>query len=190
MSSISITADTYNLFPASPANHVIRFERMPHLSFVVQEVNLPAVTTNIPRIQTGGPWSKFMPERLNFDPLAVTFIVDEEFRAYRELYSWLWGMTGGTDRSEITTEFINEQAQNTWTNPRNKESALASSAQTSAGLTIVNGSKIPILRVLFYNVLLTGLGAIQFSTTSDTLPPITTTATFEYDFYTIVELRR
>ena len=61
---------------------------------------------------------------------------------------------------------------------------------THAGLTIVNGSKVPILRVLFYNVHVVQLGPVQFSVTAvDTLPTITSTATFEYDFYSIMDIK-
>lgn len=190
MSNISLPADTYNLFPANPANHVIRFARMPHLSFVVQEVSLPSISATIPRVQTAGIFSRFAPERLNFDPLTVTFMVDEEFRAHRELYQWLWGMTGGDDRSHVTQEFVNDQAQYIWPDNKNAQTALGFASQTYAGLTIVNPAKIPIIRVLFYNMYITTLGQVQFATTADPIQPITASATFEYDFYTIVEIRR
>jgi len=190
MSNLSLPADTYNLFPANPQNHMIRFARMPNLSFMIQEVNLPTITANIPRVQTAGIFSKFAPERLNFDPLNVTFIVDEEFRVHRELYKWLWGMTGGADRSEVVAEFLADQANYIWPDNKNDETALGLASQTYAGLTIVNPAKIPILRVLFYNAYITSLGQVQFATNVDPGQVMTSTATFEYDFYTIVEIRR
>lgn len=191
MSNISLPADTYNLFPASPANHVMRFARLPHLSFVIQEVALPTVSATIPRIESNFT-SRFSPTRLNFDNLSVTFLVDEEFRAHRELFSWLWGVTGGDDRSTVTQQFLSDQqSKYTWPAVRgNRSEILESTSRTYAGLTIVNAAKIPILRILFYNVFISSLGGVQFSTTADTLTPLTATATFEYEFYTIYEIRR
>lgn len=191
MSNISLPADTFNLFPASPANHVIRFARMPQTSFVIQEVNLPGLSAALPRIESGGtPFTKFAPTRLDFEPLQITFLIDEELRAHQELYKWLWGITGGIDRSQVTAEFINDQAQYIWPDTKNKQNALNAVSHTYAGLTIVNGSKLPILRILFYNVWISNLGGIQFSTTADTLTPLTAQATFEYDFYSMFQIRR
>src|SRR5574343_652692 len=94
--------DTLNLFPASPTNHILRFHRLPHLSYVLQECGLPGVSTNPPQINLPGHAVKFTPDRLTYDPLVVTFLVDEEFRAWQELQSWLVGTTGGDERQEIT----------------------------------------------------------------------------------------
>lgn len=190
MSNISLPADTYNLFPANPANHVIRFARMPHLSFMIQEVNLPTITAAVPQVQSGGRYSKFTPDRLTFDPLSVTFLIDEEYRVHRELYRWMWGMTGGVDRSVVTAEFIDDQVQYIWPGVTKPNEALNALASTYAGLTIVNPAKIPILRILFYNLYITSLGGVQLITTGNPEQPITATATFEYDFYTMVEIRR
>lgn len=189
-SNLSLPADTFNLFPANPQNHVVRFSRMPNLSFVVQEVNLPGITATIPNIQTGGIQSKFLPDRLTFEPLTVSFLVDEEFRVHRELYQWLWGMTGGTDRSQVTAEFINNNINFIWPPARSRPEALSIAGATHVGLTIVNPAKIPILRVLFYNAIITSLGGVQFQTSGDPLQVMTATATFEYEFYTIMEIRR
>jgi hypothetical protein len=190
MSNISLPADTYNLFPANPANHMIRFARMPHLSFMVQEVNLPTITANVPQVQSGGRYSKFAPDRLNFEPLTVTFLVDEEYRVHRELYRWLWGVTGGVDRSTVVAEFIEDEIQYLWPGVTNTNIALNTLAATYAGLTILNPAKIPILRVLFYNLYITSLGGVQFLTTGNPEQPLTATATFEYEFYTMMEIRR
>lgn len=190
MSNISLPADTYNLFPANPANHVIRFARMPHLSFMIQEVNLPTITAAVPQVQTATRYSKFVPDRLNFDPLTVTFLVDEEYRVHRELYRWMWGMTGGTDRSTVVAEFVGEEATYIWPGTSKPRDALNVLSSTYAGLTIVNPAKIPILRILFYNLFITSLGGVQLTTTGNPEQPITATATFEYEFYTMVEIRR
>ena len=182
--------DTFNLFPASPVNSVVQFARMPQLTYVVQETQLPGVSAQLGRVNGPGLAFRQIADHLTYDPLTVTFMVDEEFRTHRELHSWLAGMTGAEDRTYRTAQFIEEQNKYIWeeSKPQNK---LTRAAETTAGLTIVNGGKLPILRVMFHNLYITALGPVQFSTTTtDTLTPLTSTATFEYDYYTIVELRR
>lgn len=192
MSNIALSSDTFNLFPLAPASHILKLERMPFTTFVTQEVNLPGVSATPARVLAPGLAVRHAADRLTYDPLTVTFLVDEELKTHRELHSWLIGMTGGEDRSHVTATFINDQANLEWSDARSKtpNDRLARSSATTAGLTIVNESKIPILRVIFHNVYITALGPIQFSVTVDPLTTLTSTATFEYDYYTIVEIRR
>lgn len=188
MSSLSLSSGLSGLFPASPVNHVIRFSRLPNLTYVVQEVALPGVSATPARNVVPGLTVRYAPDRLTYEPLNVTFMVDEEFRTHRELHRWLTGVTGGEDRTKLVAKFLDEESDYIWEDNR-EQTRFAAASATTAGLTIVNATKTPILRILFYNVHLTNIGPVQFSvTTTDTLTPMTSTATFEYDFYSIVEL--
>ena len=187
MSNIAVPAGTCNLFPAAVNNHLLYISRLPQTSFVLQEVSLPGVSAQPARVSTPGLMSHFAADHLTYEPLTVTFLVDEEFRAHRELHRWLNGVTGGEDRTEMTQRFVEEQSQYMWESTGQEFNRMVA---THAGLTIVNGSKVPILRVLFYNVHVVQLGPVQFSVTAvDTLPTITSTATFEYDFYSIMDIK-
>lgn len=190
MSEISLPADTYNLFPASPTNHVMHFSRMPHLSYVIQQVNLPGISTEPVVIKAAGMNIHQPATAVTYDPLTVHFLVDEEFSTHRELQRWLLGVSGGPDRTRLVQEFIDDQTRFTFPELSTADT-LGRLATTTAGLTVVNGAKIPILRFLFYNVILTEVGPVEFSTTTvDTTVPLTSTATFKYDWYTSVELKR
>lgn len=189
MNNLSLPTDTFNLFPSDPTSHVVQFSRMPMTTYVVQEVNLPSVTARNITLGTPNINVHHLADRLSYDSLQISFLLDEEFKAWRELYSWLLGTTGGYDRSVLVAEFIDQNINFVQQDPPNRR--LDRAARTTAGLTIVNGAKIPILRFMFHNVYISSLGQVQFSTTTtDTLTPLTCTATFEYDYYSLVELRR
>lgn len=189
MSTISIPSDTFNLFPADSISHVMQFARLPMTTFTIQEVNLPAVTARTATVNTPGINTKHLPDRLTYDPLTISFLVDEEFRAWRELYSWMYGMVGGPDRSVVTADFIESQVNFVY--PEKPTARLDKAARTTAGLTIINAAKIPMLRFVFHDVYITSLGQIQFATTSiDPITPLTCQATFEYSYYSIVQVRR
>jgi len=189
MSTLSIPSDTFNLFPADGVSHAMQFARLPLTTFTIQEVTLPTVTARAAVLNTPGINTKHLPDRLTYDPITVSFLVDEEFRAYRELYSWMYGMVGGPDRSAVTAEFVESQINFVY--PAKPAERLDVAARTTAGLTIVSAMKIPLLRIMFHNVYITSLGQIQFTTTStDTITPLTCQATFEYDYYSIVDIRR
>lgn len=189
MSTLSIPSDAFNLFPADSISHVMQFARMPMTTYTLQEVTLPALTTRPATMTALGMNVRHLPDKLTYDPLTVSFLVDEEFRAWRELYSWLQGTTGGPDRSVVTAEFIGSQIDFVY--PEKPAAQLDATGRTTAGLTIINAAKIPMLRFVFHDVYITSLGQIQFSTTSvDPITPLTCQATFEYSYYSIVEIRR
>lgn len=189
MSTLSLPADTFNLFPADPTHHVIQFTRMPFTTFLVQEVGLPAVNSQTAKIPSPGLVAKFVADKLNYDSLTITFMVDEEFKAWRELYGWLLGMTGTYDRSVLVADFIQNQfdyVQDTQPHYRHAEAS-----RTTAGLTIVNAAKVPMLRFIFHNLYITSLSEVRFDTrTTDTITPLTCSATFDYDYYSLVQIRR
>lgn len=180
--------DTYNLFPASPLNHVLQISKFPNLSFVVQEVNLPGVETETVKMPIPGITMHQMPNKIKFGALNATFLVDEDFKAYREIFSWLNGVSGGPDRSVLTAEFVDTQARYAWPDSTQLKTFGRASA-THAGLTIVSGAKLPILRVLFYNVMPTTLGELKFSTTVTDNQTLKCDVSFDYDFFTIVDAR-
>lgn len=190
MSNLSLSNDTFNLFEASPANHIMRFERMPYLSFMVQDVNLPGISATSAQVGLPGLTVKHAADRLTYEQLQVTFLVDEEFMVHRELQRWMAGMTGREDRSTLTAQFVRDQAEFSWGDSASPSRTLASATRTTAGLTIVNGAKNPILRVLFFNLYPVAVGPVQFSVTADPTTVLQSTATFDYDFYTFIEIRQ
>lgn len=189
MSTLSLPSDTFNLFPADPTNSVVQFARMPFTTFLVQEVGLPAVSSQTAKVATPGLMTRHIADKLTYDPLTITFMVDEEFKAWRELYDWLLGMTGAYDRSVLVADFVRQQFD--YVQASRPAERHSEASRTTAGLTIVNAAKVPLLRVIFHNVYITGLSDIRFDTrTTDTITPLTCSATFEYDYYSLVEIRR
>lgn len=184
MSTFELPEEVQNLFPASPLNHVLVIQKFPFLTYHVQEFDLPAISvepviTNSPRLALN-----LVPTRPKFDPLTVKFIVDEEFLTYKELYNWITGITDTNEREPVA-DFLAKQASK-WGGP------FVSSVQivtSTIGLTILNANKTPILRIAFINAQPKHLSAISFSTKETELTPITASATFAYDYYTITDLR-
>ncbi len=187
MSSLTVPLDTFNLFPAAPTDHVMVFSRMPHVSFTVQTVDLPGVQATPGRMMAPGLTIHHAPDRLTYDPLNITFLVDDSLLAFRELKSWLVGISGGPDRTYHTAKFVRDQMDVVWIEDK-LEHRLGRLTTTYGCLTLLNGAKLPKLRVLFHNMIPISLGPISWSTSADTLPAMTGTASFNYDYYTIIEV--
>lgn len=179
------------LFPASPTNYYLAFAGLPELNLVIQEVTLPGFTTQPTRMAIPGHTAMLLvPDKISYDPLIVTFLIDEEYRTHRELHQWMARAAGSEDRTRMTAAFVDDQLTYTTPDPRPAET-FGRLTQTTAGLTIVNGAKIPVLRIAFVGIRPVNVTGISLDVRNmDTNVPLTATATFEYDYYTILELPR
>ena len=174
-----------NLFPASPTNHVVQIQKFPHLSFMVQEVNVPGVST--PAVMVANPRTNFpvAPTKIHFEPLVVRFLLDEDFLGYKEIHRWMTGITD-IDETYRADQFYNEarvDSKTPWA------ATNISVVSTHIGLTIVNANKTPIIRAIFYNAQPTNLSEVGFSTTIDNLTVMTASVTFVYDSFQFITLR-
>ena len=183
----TLPGETLNLIPASPLDHTMVFARMPALTLTIQEVSLPGVSAQLGRATGPGMITYHHPDRLNYEPLNVTFLVDEQFLTHRELHRWLAASAGDADRTEIVARFIEEQQNYVWEGVGRPFDYLP---RTNATLTLLNGAKVPMLRVLFHNVMIASLGEVRFSATAtDVTTALSSTATFNYDYYSIITVR-
>lgn len=190
MSDTAIATQPYNIFPAAGTNFAVHFSRMPELSFVAQEVILPTTSVTTAKQPVPGMVIHQAPDKIIYDALSVSFLIDEEYRAYRELYSWLVGITGAQDREKFVTGFLDSQANYLWTEG-NKRKQFGRASSSTIVVTIVNGAKIPILKYVFSNARIVSLSGLTLDTTiADPNVPLKATAQFNFDFYEILEIRR
>lgn len=154
---------------------VLTFPRISNTQYFCQEVNLPGVSTSeIPQVT---PFvDLYRPgDKLVYEPLNVTFIVDEELQAWLDIHNWLRGMTFPTNFEE-------------YQNLKNLSpiAYYAPKPQYSDGmLNILSGLNNKKITVQFTDIFPVSLSAIQFNATDTDTPTITATATFRYSWYDI-----
>ena len=73
----------------NPINFKFVLKRAPSLNFFLQRISFPGV--NITPIQQNTPFATiYQPgDKLAFDPLQVTFRVDENLQNYMEIFRWI-----------------------------------------------------------------------------------------------------
>lgn len=72
-----------------PTSFKLVLERTPNVQFFCKAVNIPSVSVTeatIGRRQTNMP---MLADKMNFDPLNITIMVDEDMTAYMEIYNWM-----------------------------------------------------------------------------------------------------
>ena len=149
-----------------PTKFLLTFNRVGALQYFCQMVNLPGLALDdierpTPFINLYSPSTK-----LTYNPLNVTFIVDEDLVTWQNLQQWLFQIAN-PDGFEGRNK-----------NPSNNVS--------DATLTILTNLNNSNLRIQYYNVFPISLSDIDFDSKQSADDIITASATFRYDYYEIL----
>lgn len=154
---------------------VLTFPRITATQYFCQEVNLPGVSTSEVVQHTPFVDIPRAGDKIVYEPLTVTFIVDEELESWMGIHDWLRGMTFPTNFEE-------------YKNLKNLSSVAqyAPKPQYSDGtLNILTALNNPKVSIEFVDIFPVSLSAIEFNSTATDTPTITATATFKYSWYDI-----
>lgn len=155
---------TSNLNYLAPASFRMSIDRLkfPNVEYSVQTVVLPDVTVNpaifhTPQRNIGIPGDK-----VDFTPLQISFLVDEEMKNYQEIYDWMIG--------EVT------QADN------DKEY----SKTRDLTLSVLSSHNNVVKQIQFIDAYPTSLSSLPFDLTITDVQYLTSLVSFEYSYFKLV----
>lgn len=152
----------------SPLEFQVSISRLPNVEFFVQKAVIPGVSGNPAIMPT--PFNKLniTPDKLQYNPLELTFIIDEAMSNYMEVMKWLKANT-----------FPERYKQY-------KDQADAGD-KTESDITIIalNSHKNPIIKVTFINCAPVSLSDVILDTTRSDLDYPEATVVFSYDYFDI-----
>jgi hypothetical protein len=163
-----------------PNKFQLNFGRVPNIQYFCQTVSVPGISMSeiirsTPFVDIYSPGEKAI-----YDILNVTFIVDEELKAWLEIHDWIRAMTFPTDFKEYKQlDKLNNYANS------QKDSFPQFSDAT---LTLLSSSNIPIYSFKFKNAFPVTLSTFVISTNESPDTIITADATFRYEFYDVIKL--
>ena len=148
----------------SPVGFRFGVRKMPHVNWFIQEVSLPGIS--IVEVEQPNPlgWAYQPGEKLTYDPLNITFKVDEDLKTWQELQNWMVGIGSPREFGEYKT------------NLRRGQDAIISDAT----LIIMDSNMNANFEILFHDLFPTTLSELQFITTDSEIDYITVSATFRY----------
>lgn len=157
----------------------LTFNRLENVTFFCQTVNIPGVSlSEVPR---NTPFiDLFVPgEKMIYDTLNITFIVDEDLRGWQSLHDWIRSMTFPTDFQEYR-----DLSKLSMTSASRASNRLPPQ-YTDASMTVYTNKNNVNFRVHFKDVFPVAIGSILFNA-SDNADNITTSdATFRFSYYDI-----
>lgn len=151
----------YNTLTSNKFQFVL--ERIPETSFFVTEAELPDVSIDRPNMPFAGNSSNaFAGSSIDYSPLDVRFIVDENLDNWLEIFKWMKSM------SRDTRKFVD-----------------TGKIHVSDGIltTLTNNSNTNIV-FRFKDIFPVSLGSISFNTQT-TAEPVYCSATFLYSEYDV-----
>jgi hypothetical protein len=164
--------------------------QLPQVDYFVNACNLPGINMGEAIFPTPFRNIPVLPDKLTYENLEITFIIDENLQNYRQLHDWMTAIAFPKDREQFSAFRTNNQ-------DRVRSSGRQGSVRTTipdagmysdANLIILTNKNNPILEVRFSNVYPVALSAIQYTQDNTDTTPLTATATFQYGLYEFFDL--
>ena len=181
---------------ASPTQFKFSILKLPKVEFFCTAVNLPGI-----RLGAGaqaGPL-KDIPipgDKLTYNDLTMTFLVDENLENYREIHGWLTGLGFPKDRSQFRNllgggadRFPTSTGANQETDAgriRNQAGATGA-VYSDATLSILTSKNTTNIQVRFSDVFPTALSGLNYNQQQTDVNYLIATVNFQYKIYEFAE---
>jgi hypothetical protein len=188
----SLSRQPTKLDYASPTQFKFSIIKLPKVEYFCTAVNVPGITL-------GGALSQATPlkdvpipgDKLTYEPLQMTFLVDENLENFQEIHGWLVGLgfprdhnefrdlvSSGNDRFPAKNQSISNEIGKVKYGAAN-----TGGTYSDATLTILSSKNNSELEVRFRNMFPTGLTGLQYNQQAADVDYLTATVSFEYEIY-------
>ena len=181
---------------ASPIQFRFKMTKIPKVEFFVQTANIPGI--NLGTAVVPSPLYDYpVPgDKIQFQTLDLSFLVDENLENYRELHDWITAIAFPESREQFKS-FREKNAdrrpdsatvsptKSDSPKPRTPDSAMYSDAT----LTILSNKNNPVVNVLFNNVYPASLSGLDYTNEGSDTEYLKATATFQYQLYKFESLK-
>ena len=145
----------------------------PFLKYFCQTVSVPSISLSEIAVPTPFSTTYRHGDKMNFEPLIITALMDEDLRVWEETYNWMKSL----GRPQSFDQYPRKTVRDTKT-----------PLYFDGYLTINTNANSPNIRVKFHNCHPTSIGMINFDTKVDADVIPTADFTFRYDLFEIERL--
>jgi len=166
----------------------LAFNRLPKTTWFCTAANIPGITLGEAQYATPMTDMIVTGDKLTFETLNITFLVDEELQNYRELWDWLVGMGSPVKHSQWSTTLAEgdgavRQFGTNDTDPRTKTTYEESNLYSDSTLIVYNSKNKAKVNVQFKNMFPTSLSSLEYSQDLTDVEYFKASATFRYLYY-------
>ena len=166
----------------------LAFNRLPKTTWFCTAANIPGISLGEAQYPTPMADIMLTGDKLTFETLTITFIVDEELQNYRELWDWMVGI-GAPKSHDQWTSVLSEgdgavrQFGANDKDPRTKLTYEESNLYSDATLIVYNSKNMAKVNVQFKNMFPTSLSGLDYSQELTDVEYFHATASFRYLYY-------
>jgi hypothetical protein len=169
-----------NINTLHPNKFTLSFGRIPNMQFFCQGVSIPGVSLseavrNTPFVDLYSPGEKII-----YDLLNVTFIIDEELKSWLEIHDWVRAMTFPSEFEEYVR--LGKLSKGV------SGGSTKTPQYSDASITLYSSSNTPYYRFKFVDCFPISLSTFVVSASDSPENIMTADATFRYAYYDIEKL--
>ena len=180
---------------ASPIQFRFKCSKLPKVEFFCQTANIPGIGLGQADVETPLKSIPFPGDKVTYQDLAISFLVDENLENFKEIHDWIIGLgfpqnhTQFSDlRATSSDRFPGTSSSNAITGQATADPLPESGMYSDATLTVLNSKNIAVTEIRFHNIFPTSLGALSYNVQASDVNYLQTTVDFSYMYYEIVQL--
>jgi len=153
---------------------LVQITRTDTLTFFAQKINIPGLSINNPKQQNPFTAIPIPGDHGSWEQLQLTFLIDEEFKNWEEVFNWYTGITFPRDFQQ----FANQVSDPTGPKPGSEVNMYAQII-----ITVLNSHKIPICDFIFEDCIPSSLEGPVLDITQQDIQPVECTLTLDFSNY-------
>ena len=179
---------------SSPTQFRFLINQLPKVQYFTTEANIPGITLGEGQFNTPLKDIELLGDKLTYEDLTITFIVDENLENYIEMHTWLTGIGFPKDRKQFSEFRSTTSNMSTSTRGESKDigdvrATTPELAMTSdAVMTILTNKNNPVVECRFADVFPTSLSGLTYSQNQTDVEYLTAEVNFKYQIYEIITL--
>ena len=189
------TREPAKLDYASPVQFRFKCSKLPTVEFFCQTANIPGISIGSASMPTGLKDIPIPGEKVTYQDLAISFLVDENLNNYKEIHDWIIAL--GFPQNH--TQFADLQAAGADRYPGSTSGAIVPETNiavplaeggtySDATLTVLNSKNIAVTEIRFNNIFPTSLGSLSYDVQASDVNYLQASVDFSYMYYEIVQL--
>ena len=179
---------------SSPTQFRFLINQLPKVQYFTVSANVPGITLGEATYATPLKDIPLPGEKLTYDDLSITFIVDENLENYIEIHNWLASLGFPKNREQFATHRSTTSNIPKLTVGKSHDIAdvkpitADTPMYSDSVLTILSNKNNPVVECRFEDCFPTSLGALEYSQNQTDVEYITADVTFKYKIYEIKTL--
>ena len=187
----SLTRQPTKLDYAAPTQFKFSIIKLPKVEYFCTAVNVPGISLGDATQATSLKNIPLPGDKLTYEPLQMTFLVDENLENFQEIHGWLVGLGFPRDYSEFRNLVASgddrfpakNQSISTEIGKVKYGSPNVGGTYSDATLLILTSKNNPQLEVRFRNVYPTSLTGLSYDQQATDVEYLTATVSFNYEIY-------